>query len=165
MESVFQLNNSLTFLAYATGIMVLLIGIMLTKVLFDLSKLTKNVDETVTIAKTELEPTLKNINKSVEPKDISFGTQGDKGFRAQYGFISFNSDIEKNNFTEFYYRNGKNGLMHKLIKGLNKSSGSIELAIPRVDWSHPWTDEEILKEYGYTEEEIKEILEWNSLKK
>ena len=49
--------------------------------------------------------------------------------------------------------------MHKLIKGLNKSSGSIELAIPRVDWSHPWTDEEILKEYGYTEEEIKEILE------
>lgn len=66
MESVFQLNNSLTFLAYATGIMVLLIGIMLTKVLFDLSKLTKNVDETVTIAKTELEPTLKNINKSVE---------------------------------------------------------------------------------------------------
>ena len=100
-----------------------------------------------------------NINKSVEPKDISFGTQGDKGFRAQYGFISFNSDIEKNNFTEFYYRNGKNGLMHKLIKGLNKSSGSIELAIPRVDWSHPWTDEEILKEYGYTEEEIKEILE------
>ena len=99
-----------------------------------------------------------NINKSVEPKDISFGTQGDKGFRAQYGFISFNSDIEKNNFTEFYYRNGKNGLMHKLIKGLNKSSGSIELAIPRVDWSHPWTDEEILKEYGYTEEEIKEIL-------
>ena len=100
-----------------------------------------------------------NINKSVEPKDISFGTQGDKGFRAQYGFISFNSDIEKNNFTEFYYRNGKNGLMHKLIKGLNKSSGSVELAIPRVDWSHPWTDEEILKEYGYTEEEIKEILE------
>lgn len=66
METTAQLNNSLTFLAYATGIIILLVGAMLTKVLFDLSKLTRNVDETVTIAKTELEPTLKNINKSVE---------------------------------------------------------------------------------------------------
>lgn len=66
MESAAQLNNSLTFLAYATGLMILLVGIMLAKLLFDLSKLTGNIDETVTIAKTELEPTLKNINKSVE---------------------------------------------------------------------------------------------------
>lgn len=66
METTVQLNNSLTFLAYSTGIIVLFVGVMLTKVLFDLSKLTRNVDDTVTIAKTELEPTLKNINKSVE---------------------------------------------------------------------------------------------------
>ena len=32
----------------------------------DLSKLTRNIDETTTIVKTELEPTLKNVNKSVE---------------------------------------------------------------------------------------------------
>ena len=81
----------------------------------------------------------------------AWGTQG--------GFIQFNKKVEKDNFTNFWYRNGKNGLMNKLIKGLNKTNGTIELAIPRVDWSHPWTDEEILKEYGYTEEEIKEILE------
>lgn len=61
-----QLYQSLTFLAYATGVIVILVGIMLIKVLFDLSKLTKNVDETATIVKTELVPTLKNINKSVE---------------------------------------------------------------------------------------------------
>lgn len=61
-----QLYQSLTFLAYATGIIVILVGGMLIKVLFDLSKLTKNVDETATIIKTELIPTLKNINKSVE---------------------------------------------------------------------------------------------------
>lgn len=66
METAAQLNISLTFLAYATGVIVLLAGGMLVKVLFDLSKLTKNVDETVTIVKTELEPTLKNVNKSVE---------------------------------------------------------------------------------------------------
>ena len=66
METTAQLNNSLMFLAYATGVIILLVGAMLTKVLYDVSKLTRNVDDTVTIAKTELEPTLKNINKSVE---------------------------------------------------------------------------------------------------
>ena len=74
-------------------------------------------------------------------------------------FIFFNTSTEKDNFTDFWYRSGRMGLMHKLIKGLNKSCGTIDIAIPRVDWLHPWTDEEILKEYGYTEEEIKEILE------
>ena len=61
-----ELYQGLTFLSYSTGIIVVLVGVMLVKVLFDISKLTKNLDETTTIVKTELEPTLKNINKSVE---------------------------------------------------------------------------------------------------
>ena len=61
-----QLYNGLTFLAYSTAIIVLIVGGMLAKVLFDVSKLTRNLDETTTIVKTELEPTLKNVNKSVE---------------------------------------------------------------------------------------------------
>lgn len=61
-----QLYQGLTFLAYTTGVIVLLVGVMLAKVLFDVSSLTKNLNETTTIVKTELEPTLKNINKSVE---------------------------------------------------------------------------------------------------
>lgn len=61
-----QLYQGLTFLAYATGIIVILVGVMLVKVLFDVSKLTQNLDETTTIIKTELEPTLKNVRKSVE---------------------------------------------------------------------------------------------------
>ena len=61
-----HLYHGLTFLAYATGVIVLLVGAMLVKVLFDLSKLTQNVNETTEIIKTELTPTLKNVNKSVE---------------------------------------------------------------------------------------------------
>lgn len=61
-----QLYQGLTFLAYATGIIVILVGIMLVKVLFDLSKLTVNINETTNIIKEELTPTLKNLNKSVE---------------------------------------------------------------------------------------------------
>ena len=61
-----QLYQSLTFLAYATGVIVILVGGMLIKVLFDLSKLTQKADETVSMVNTELTPTLKNLNKSVE---------------------------------------------------------------------------------------------------
>lgn len=97
------------------------------------------------------------INRDTKMFNISIDSS--TTYRTQGGFIFFKTKEEKDNFTAFWYRGDKNGLMHKFIKGLNKSGGSIELAIPRVDWSHPWTDEEILKEYGYTEEEIKEILE------
>lgn len=65
METV-QLYQGLTFLAYSTGIIVILVGLMLVWLLFDLSKLTRNINETTEIIKEELTPTLKNINKSVE---------------------------------------------------------------------------------------------------
>ena len=65
METV-QLYQSLAFLAYATGFIVVCVGIMLFKVLFDLSKLTQNINETTEVIKAELVPTLKNVNKSVE---------------------------------------------------------------------------------------------------
>ena len=61
-----QLYQGLTFLAYSTGVIVILAGIMLICVLFNLTKLTKNINDTAVIVKTELEPTLKNVNKSVE---------------------------------------------------------------------------------------------------
>lgn len=61
-----QLYQGLTFLAYATGVIVILVGIMLVKVLFDLSRLTNNINDTTNIVKEELVPTLKNVNKSVE---------------------------------------------------------------------------------------------------
>ena len=39
------------------------------------------------------------------------------------------------------------------------SSSGYEECFPRVDWTHPWTVEEILREYDYTESEIKEVME------
>lgn len=100
-----------------------------------------------------------NVLRNVKNSDISYGTQGKGKWRAHYGILYFNTGVERTNFTDYWYRNGTAGLCHKLIKGLHKTGGTVDIAIPRVDWSHPWTDEEILKEYGYTEEEIKEILE------
>ena len=61
-----QLYQGLTFLAYATGVIVIIVGVMLVKVLFDISKLTNNINDTAEVVKEELVPTLKNVNKSVE---------------------------------------------------------------------------------------------------
>ena len=81
----------------------------------------------------------------------------DRGDMIRGHFIYF-SALEKKNFTEWFYSSARNGLAHKLIKGLHRGAGLITPAIPRVDWSRPWTDEEILLDYGYTPEEIRKIL-------
>lgn len=60
------LNQGLTFLAIATGIILVVVGGFLIKLLFDLSKLTKNLDETTTIVKSEIEPTLQELNKALK---------------------------------------------------------------------------------------------------
>lgn len=67
------LNHGITFLAIATGLIVVVVGGFLVKLLWDLSKLTKNIDETTTIVKTEIQPTLKEFNNAL--KSITSITQ------------------------------------------------------------------------------------------
>ena len=59
------LNNGLTFLAVATGIMLVVVGGFLIKLIIDLSKLAQNVDETTTVVRNELRPTLRELNESL----------------------------------------------------------------------------------------------------
>ena len=63
--SQIALNQGLTFLAWATGIIVLVVGGFLVKLLIDLSALTKNLNETSNIVNTELKPTLNGINQTL----------------------------------------------------------------------------------------------------
>lgn len=60
------LNHGLTFLAVATGIILVVIGGFLIKLLINLSKLTKNINETTEIVKSELEPTFDELNKALK---------------------------------------------------------------------------------------------------
>ena len=47
----------------------------------------------------------------------------------------------------------------KLFTSMNiDSTAPLGKVIPKVDWSRPWTVEEILADYNYTEEEIKEVM-------
>ena len=63
--SQIALNNGLTFLAWATGIIILVVGGFLVKLLIDLSALAKNLNETSIIVNTELKPTLQGVNETL----------------------------------------------------------------------------------------------------
>lgn len=63
--SQIALNQGLTFLAWATGIVVIVVAGFLVKLLIDLSVLTKNLNQTSVIVNTELKPTLKELNETL----------------------------------------------------------------------------------------------------
>lgn len=60
------LNHGLTFLAITTGIILVVVGGFLTKLLIDLSKLANNLNDTTEIVKVEIKPTLDEINNTIK---------------------------------------------------------------------------------------------------
>lgn len=99
-------------------------------------------------------------NASDKEIPISYCKENKKNKKSWYqtsvGFIRFSKEIEFNNFCDYWYRGN---LSNKIIKGLKRNVDTLDpYAIPRIDWNRPWTDEEILEEYGFTEDEIKDIL-------
>lgn len=70
------LYHGLTFLAVSTGLIIVVIGVFLAIFIKNLTKLTKNLDETTTIVNSELKPTLdefkdalKSINSIAQTAD------------------------------------------------------------------------------------------------
>lgn len=63
--SQIALNQGLTFLTWATGIVIIVVAGFLVKLLIDLSALAKNLNETSIIVNTELKPTLKELNQTL----------------------------------------------------------------------------------------------------
>lgn len=63
--SQIALNQGLTFLAWATGIVVIAVAGFLIKLIIDLSALAKNLNETSQIVNNELKPTLENVNETL----------------------------------------------------------------------------------------------------
>ncbi len=80
----------------------------------------------------------------------------------------FSTEQEADNFKNWAHSGeltGKGrlqGLFSILLRAMNKPTACpFPYAIPRVDWKRPWTDEQILEDYGYTKEEIDTILHFN----
>ena len=74
-----------------------------------------------------------NIEKNLKiNNDLEVKGGGAKGLLYKVGFIEFDTEIEHQNFCRFWY---KNPLMNILIKGLNKKSGTVKPALPKLNWS------------------------------
>lgn len=109
------LNYGLTFLAVSTAIMLIVIGYFLGKLLIDLSKLTKNVDETASIVKAEIEPTLKELNQALKSIN-SIAQSADKQVDTLGKFLENAFGVGAIALTRAKDLSG--GLLKGLVKGL-----------------------------------------------
>ena len=104
-----------------------------------------------------------NVEKSIDA-DYVFNnhekvTNGKRTGRVSFAGITFNTATEKDNFVKFFYSESGRNFMSKLWSSMNVDGGLfIEKWFPKVDWTRSWTVEEILKDYGYTKEEIAKVL-------
>ena len=71
----------------------------------------------------------------------------------------FSSNVEKHNFIKFIYYGRESKFVQKLFTAISCDGTVRPNIFPKVDWTRSWTVEEILKEYNYTDEEIKEVME------
>ena len=104
-----------------------------------------------------------NVEKSIDAEYVfnthEKVTNGKRTGRVSFAGITFNTTTEKDNFVEFFYSESGRHFMSKLWSSMNVDGGLfIEKWFPKVDWTRPWTVEEILKDYGYTEDEIKAVM-------
>ena len=79
-----------------------------------------------------------------------------KSTGGQAVFSTFNTCTERNNIIRWWY---SSSIASSLVRGISKQSLSESYSfLPKVDWTRSWTDEEILRDYGYTEDEIGDLL-------
>lgn len=109
------LNHGLTFLVVSTALMLVIVGGFLIKLLIDLSKLTKNLDETTSIVKSEIEPTLQELNKALKSIN-SIAENADKQVDSLGKFLEQACGIGALAFTRA--KNISGGLLKGLVKGL-----------------------------------------------
>ena len=105
-----------------------------------------------------------NVEKSIDAEYVFNNhekvTNGKRTGLVSFAGITFNTTTEKDNFVKFFYSESGRHFMSKLWSSMNVDGGLfIEKWFPKVDWTRSWTVEEILKDYGYTEDEIKEVME------
>lgn len=108
-----------------------------------------------------------DVEKSVDMDELlKSGAKSEQalGRIGDFYFVKFNTSKECENFTKFAYLYEEGyKFISKVITAANKNSSLDPIKIlPKVDWTKEWTVEEILKDYGYTDNEIQEVM--NDLK-
>jgi len=109
------LNHGLTFLAISTGFIFFIVCCFLIKLLIDLSRLTKNIDDTATIVKSEIEPTLKELNNALKSIN-SIAQNADKQVDSLAKLFESLLGVSAVMFTRA--KNLSGGLLKGFVKGL-----------------------------------------------
>lgn len=98
-----------------------------------------------------------NVEESI---DMQYLLENHLGRTNQFNIsdIQFYTAVEKQNFVKFIYSKQGFKFMSKIFTALNCDGTVHSIAFPKVDWTRSWTVEEILADYGYTEDEIKTVM-------
>ncbi|MBR2525228.1 DUF948 domain-containing protein [bacterium] len=112
------LNNGLAFLAISTGVMFVVVGGFLIKLIIDMSKLARNVDETTTVVRNELRPTLREVNESLHTLN-DFMKSTDKGIDKMRDAMENVFGISSATFSKLKFLSGS------LAKGLYKGFSTV----------------------------------------
>lgn len=106
-----SIDLGLTILIYATIIVLVILGVFLAKLFYDLSKLAQTAQSTSEIIQTELEPTLKELREAAGSLK-SIASSADTNISGLKKAISNAFD------TSFQVGHKMKGLMAGLVKGL-----------------------------------------------
>ena len=65
---------------------------------------------------------------------------------------------ERDNLADFVYSEDGFRFLSMQFDAMNSDFAQYWNVFPKVDWTHPWTVEEILRDYNYTEDEIEKVM-------
>ena len=105
-----------------------------------------------------------NVERSIDSdyliKNCNYYAKSGRGLRVPFVGFTFDTSTEHDNFISFFYSEDGFRFMSKVITALNADGWvGTEKYMPKVDWTRPWTVEEILRDYDYTEDEIRDVME------
>lgn len=104
-----------------------------------------------------------NVEKSINSKwlyDNLWNQKGNFGKgQITYSSLVFDTEKEKDNFAKFMYSEDGFRFISKVFTACITSRLDGRILLPKVDWTKSWTVEEILKDYGYSDSEIKEVMD------
>lgn len=99
-----------------------------------------------------------NVEKSIDFEYLK-KVKVTKNGQFLFSNVDFRTSIEKDNFVKFMYSEDGFRFYQKVWKAMHIDGGVYSIGLIKVDWTREWTVEEILKDYGYTDKEIKEVME------
>ena len=103
-----------------------------------------------------------NIGRTITHDELiamSAKSEQANGNVGDFILTQFNTELEQNNITDFLYSRDGSRFFAKVLVAMNADSYChVKKFLPKVDWTRSWTVEEILKDYGYTDEEIAEVV-------